>query len=118
MVVAPGTGTLAVEVTLPAGYKLNDLAPFSLLWGAGGGVVELPPDADRSVVAPEFPIAVPVTFVAGSGLVSADLTIYYCEAATTELCLIDLVRLQLPVEVRAGGAAAATLRYAVSPPSG
>jgi DNA-binding beta-propeller fold protein YncE len=118
VVVAPGTGTLAVEVTLPAGYKLNDLAPFSLLWGAGGGVVELPPDADRSVVAPEFPIALPVTFVAGSGVVSADLTIYYCEAATTELCLIDLVRLQLPVEVRAGGAAAATLRYAVSPPAG
>jgi hypothetical protein len=118
VVVAPGIGSLAVEVTLPEGYKLNDLAPFSLIWGTGGGVVELPPDADRSVVAPEFPIEVPVAFVAGSGVVSADLTIYYCEAATTELCLMERVRLELPVEARAGGVAAATLRYAVSPPSG
>lgn len=118
VVVSPGMGSLAVEVTLPAGYKLNDLAPFSLLWGAADGVVEIPSDADRSVVAPEFPIAVPVTFVAGSGLVSADLTIYYCEATTTELCLIERVRLELPVEVRVGGAAAATLHYAVSPPAG
>ena len=54
----------------------------------------------------------------GSGVVSADLTIYYCETATAQLCLVDLVRLQLPVEVRAGGAATAMLRYAVAPASG
>ena len=33
-----------------------------------------------------------------------------------QLCLIDQVRLELPVEVRPGGEGGATLRYAVSPP--
>jgi DNA-binding beta-propeller fold protein YncE len=117
VVVAPGAGTLVVDVTLPPGYKLNDLAPFSLAWGAGGGVAELA-GADLSAVAPEFPIEVGATFLAGSGLISADVTIYYCETTTTELCLIDRVRMELPVEVREGGATKASLRYAVSPPAG
>jgi hypothetical protein len=118
VVLAPGAGSLAVEVTLPPGYKLNGLAPFSLAWVVGDGVADLPDGADRSVVAPEFPIEVEVVFVSGSGLVSADLTIYYCEATATELCLVDQIRLELPVEVRPGGATTATLRYAVSPPPG
>ena len=116
LVLAPGPGTLAVEVTLPPGYKVNDIAPFSLIWAAGGGVAELPASADRSEVAPEFPIQVEATFVAGSGVIAADLTIYYCETSAVQLCLIDQVRLELPVEVRPGGEGGATLRYAVSPP--
>jgi len=117
-VVAPGAGLLEVDVALPPGYKVNDLAPFSLMWAVGGGVVGLGPDADLSVVSPEFPIAIPVEFTSGSGVVAAGLTLYYCETEATQLCLVDRVRLELPVEVRAGGSPRALLRYAVPPPPG
>jgi DNA-binding beta-propeller fold protein YncE len=113
---APGEGSLAVEVSLPPGYKLNGIAPFSLEWGVGGGVVAVAADADRSLVAPAFPIEVGAGFTAGSGVVTADLIIYYCEAEVEELCFLDRVRLELPVEVRPGGAARAVLRYAVPAP--
>ncbi|MBN2114848.1 MAG: hypothetical protein JW785_12065, partial [Acidimicrobiia bacterium] len=117
-VVAPGPGLLEVDVVLPPGYKVNDVAPFSLVWSVGGGVVGLGPDADLSVVSPEFPIAIPVEFASGSGVVAADLTLYYCETGATQLCLVDRVRLELAMEVRAGGGSRALLEYAVPPPAG
>jgi hypothetical protein len=117
-VVAPGAGTVEVEVSLPPGYKLNDLAPLSLDWQVSGEVAELPEGPRISEVAPELPLEVEVVFGAGSGVLAADLTVYYCATGAEQLCLFDRVRLELPLAVDAGGAARATMRYAVPPLQG
>jgi DNA-binding beta-propeller fold protein YncE len=113
----PGAGTLAVSVTLPEGYEINDIAPFSLTWSVTGGIADLPPDADVTEVAPTFPLETAATFQEGSGSISADLAVYYCATGEAALCLVDQVRLVLPVTVAAGGGSRADLAYTVVPPT-
>lgn len=112
--VSPGPGRVVLDVSLPAGYKVNDLAPFSMSWRVEGGVADLE-DADRSVVAPYFPLFVAATFSPGSGMLTADVTIYFCTEEAEQLCLIDRVRLEAPVEV-GQGEDVLTLSYDVPPP--
>ncbi|MEZ4710695.1 MAG: thioredoxin-like domain-containing protein [Caldilineaceae bacterium] len=119
--VTAGPGTVALDVKLPAGYKINDLAPYSMEWhvqntGAGDLVV-LEPDANRSIAGPEFPLTLDATFQPGQGTLTADLTIIYCEAETESLCLIDQTRLEQPLVVAAANTDVAesevTLTYQV-----
>ncbi len=112
--VAAGDGTVIVDVSLPEGHKVNDQAPFSMSWTVDGEIAELL-DADRSITAPSFPIEVPAVFSPGSGALTAELTIYYCTAETEELCLIERVRIVVPVEVGAG-ASVVTLAHDIPPP--
>lgn len=114
--VAPGGGRVVLDLRLPPGYKVNDEAPSSVEWRVTGGVAELPPDADRSLVGLSFPLELPATFAPGSGEVVADLTVIYCEAVTPELCLIEEARIVAPVTVAEGGSGAVELRHAVPLP--
>jgi hypothetical protein len=98
------------------GYKVNDQAPSSVTWRVQGGVAQLPPDADRSLVGVPLPLELPATFTSGAGELVADLTVIYCEAETPELCLIEEARVVAPFAVAAGGASEVTLRHTVPPP--
>jgi hypothetical protein len=112
----PGEASLSVAVALPAGYVVNDLAPFSIGWSGEGLVIDA---GDRQVVAPEFPIEIAVTGLqASSGTLTVDITTYFCTAETKDLCLIDQVRLEVPVTVTAGAGSTATISYAVPAPAG
>ena len=101
--VTAGPGIVTLDVKLPAGYKINDLAPYSMEWhvqNAGDGdLVVLEPDANRSIAGPEFPLTLAATFQPGQGELIADLTIIYCQAETESLCLIDQTRLEQPLVV-------------------
>ena len=111
---APGGATLTIDVRLPDGYVINDLAPFSLEWRGDGLVIE---PGHLAAVAPGFPIEVALAGLAPSvGTLIIDVTTYFCTAAAKELCLIDQVRLALPVTVTAGAASSAAITYAVSAP--
>ncbi|HWQ15289.1 MAG TPA: hypothetical protein VNL77_20990, partial [Roseiflexaceae bacterium] len=114
--VAPGAGTVRLDIALPTGYKVNGLAPSSVAWRVEGGVVSLPPDADRSLAGLSFPLELPATFTPGTGALIADLTVIYCEAVTPDLCLIEETRIVAPLTVARGGAAAVELRHTVPPP--
>jgi DNA-binding beta-propeller fold protein YncE len=100
--VQPGSGLLALNIVLPAGYKLNGLAPFSVEWSSDGDPVQIA-ESDRvfSQVAPELPITIPVTLAEGAATLTGSLTIYYCEAVNESLCFIDRVTLTIPVTVSA-----------------
>ena len=110
--VAPGDGEVLLFIFIPDGYKVNDLAPFSMTWDANGVALI---DGDRSIVDPRFPLAVAATF-SSSGLLAVDLTVYYCTVEADQLCLIEQVRLELPFSVAGGGAATATLEYSIADP--
>lgn len=112
VVIAPEAVEIALDVTLPVGYVLNDLAPFSVTWSAIPMVAVLP--GAFSAVAPDFPVVLDVG-PAGGRLI-LDLTTYYCTAEAKDLCLIDQVRLAIPLTVAAGGATVVPVRYAVPAP--
>jgi hypothetical protein len=114
--IAVGSGILHLNVALPPGYKINDLAPSAVHWRVGGQVVALPADADRSLTGMHFPIDIPATFATGAGDLTADLTIIYCEANTPKLCLIEEVRLIAPIIVGAQGDSTLHLDYEIALP--
>ncbi|MBN1679299.1 MAG: redoxin domain-containing protein [Anaerolineae bacterium] len=99
--VAPGEGTLVINVTMPEGYKLNDQAPFTAIWPEDG-VALVPDDArDIRIIKPDLPLEVPVTFSEGQTELAVDLTVYWCEAVNETLCFVDRVELVAPVTVTA-----------------
>ena len=118
--VAPGEGTLRLQIDLPDGYKFNEIAPFLAEFSASGGATINGDSVTVQLVAPSFPQQIPVGFASGdvAGELQADLVIYYCEEEAESLCLIEQVRLMLPIEVADGGENAAEMIYAVPLPPG
>jgi DNA-binding beta-propeller fold protein YncE len=114
--IAPGAGVVRLALTLPPGYKVNDLAPSAVRWQTQGNAVILPADADQALAGLSFPLEIPAAFAAGAGTLTADLTVIYCEAETPELCLIEEARLVAPLNVAAGGASALELPYTIALP--
>jgi sugar lactone lactonase YvrE len=112
--VAAGEGVVRLNVTMPNGYKFNDLAPSSVAWdGSGGdGLIAFDDGSnEQRIVRPEWPLELPVTFQSGEGEVSVDLTIYYCEEEKASLCLLHNVRLQVPLTVDGAGESVLGLGY-------
>jgi len=114
--VAPGEATLIVDVALPDGYKVNDDAPFSMDWIVTGGIAVPGPGSSRDVLAPDFPLTATAGFAAGTGSLTADLTIYYCTDEAESLCLIEQVRVNVPIEVGEGGADVITFSHVIVAP--
>lgn len=114
--VAAGSGQVVLNIKLPAGYKVNDLAPYSMEWKIEGDVVTLAPDANRSIIAPEFPLTLEATFKEGTGKLTGDLNIFYCEAEKENLCLIEQVRLEAPLTVNSEGEHTVPLDYSIELP--
>lgn len=101
--VVAGAGKVLLDVQIPEGYKVNDLAPSSMEWKVTGDVVVLPSDANRSIMAPQFPLELDATFNQGEGTLTGDLTIFYCEAQKQSICLIEQVRLEATLRVNQSG---------------
>lgn len=116
---APGAGEIELDVILPEGYKLNDLAPFSSEWSSESEVVTIAEeDRQQFLHEPEFPLRVPVTLQAGEDLLRSDLTIYYCEAIRDSLCFIERVTLEAPLNVAAGASGSSILlQHDIVPPT-
>ncbi|MEK6406816.1 MAG: thioredoxin-like domain-containing protein [Acidobacteriota bacterium] len=100
--IEPGDATLAVQLELPAGYKLNAQAPTALTIAAQNKVVSLASGAEQSFSNPAFPINIPIKVSEGEATVRADFVVYYCEAAKESLCFFKEARLSLPVKVTKG----------------
>lgn len=116
--VADGAGEIVLDVRLPDGYKLNDLAPFTAEWAVEGEAVALA-DADRALrlPAPAMPLRIPASLSAGEATLRADLTIYYCEAVNETLCFVEQVTMVAPVAVSAAGdVSALVIEHTVTPP--
>jgi thiol-disulfide isomerase/thioredoxin len=112
-----GPGTIVLDLLLPAGYKVNDLAPFSMEWSSDGDVISFAAeDADRSIISPVFPIEIPVDFQAGDGSIDGELVIYYCDSDSQSLCLIERVRLSAPLVVSESGESDVVLSYTIPAP--
>ena len=111
--VAAGEGTLRLQINLPDGYKFNDIAPFLAEFSVTGDLTLAEDASTVQQVAPSFPLEIPLTL--GAGELQADLVIYYCQAGAESLCLLEQVRLVLPLAV-GGDMSTADLAYTIPLP--
>ncbi len=97
--VSPGAGTLLLDVQLPAGYAVNGDAPSSLILAPDGPATIRANGGGTSfdLTGKRLPVRIPIRFGAPGDLV-ADLTLVYCEKETPELCLIEMVRFEVPID--------------------
>ena len=107
---------MELQVAIPDGYKVNDLAPFSMEWTAGDGITVDPEQANQTIVEPEFPLSFAAEFTEGQSELTGDLVVYYCEAESESLCLIERVRVTAPLTVEAGGANIAVVDHTIELP--
>jgi thiol-disulfide isomerase/thioredoxin len=100
--VSAGDGTILLYVTMPDGYKLNDVAPFTAIWPEDA-VAQIPAES-RTIRThhPDLPLDVPVTFAPGRTELKLDLTVYWCEGVNETLCFVDRTRLVVPLTVSTG----------------
>ena len=60
----------------------------------------------------------PVTFTTGEASITAEVTLYYCEAVNETLCFIDQSVLRLPLVIGAEGESAVTVSRTILAPEG
>jgi thiol-disulfide isomerase/thioredoxin len=117
--VAAGEGEIVLNIVLPEGYKLNNLAPFTSTWTSREDAITIDEtNRKQQIIEPESPIRVPVNLTEGDDLLRGELTIYYCEAVLESLCFVDQVSIDVPVTVAANGASSEiTLERSITPPT-
>jgi hypothetical protein len=93
--VEPGDATLTLNLELPKGYKLNALAPSSVVVASVSG-------ADQVIRNPQFPITARLKLSEGDATVKADFVIYYCESEKESLCYFKEAVVSVPVKVKLG----------------
>jgi hypothetical protein len=99
--VAPGAGSVEIDVELPPDHKINEAAPSSAEFAVTGGVADFGTEAAVSLTGRKFPITVPVQFSDGTGTITADLTVIYCHEDAESLCFIQQLRFNVELSVEA-----------------
>ncbi len=98
-----GAASVVLDYALPAGYKVNEDAPSSVAVAGGSHLVKLLSTPSGDITGTPLPASIPVLLTEGSGNVSFDVRLIYCETINTALCLIDEVRYDVPVSIGAQG---------------
>jgi thiol-disulfide isomerase/thioredoxin/DNA-binding beta-propeller fold protein YncE len=99
LIVSAGQAALVLDYELADGYKVNDEAPSSVVISAGASLASFPNGDSADITGTPFPVEVPIQLIEGIGTLRFDVTLIYCEAVNTTLCLIDQVRYSQPVEI-------------------
>ena len=113
--VAPGTTQIIVNISVPAAFKFNDIAPFELHFAPDA--LAIFGSADLEILKPTMPLTIPVTLKEGQSALHADADVYYCDAVNERLCYISRLSFTLPLTVEAGGTAQVRLDYRITPPA-
>ncbi len=97
--VAAGEGIVNLAVDIPAGWTIDETAPFRIAYrSANTEIVRLIPKvAEQSFHGPAFPISIPATFAVGRTTVEIELE---CRVVTGgERRPSGVVKVVIPVEV-------------------
>jgi hypothetical protein len=102
---------LNVKLQIPAGYKLNELAPVTVKVGASGEQTLLSADnlakrhrGTTKDLTAQFEI--PLQAASGQANLDLTLTYSYCREGASGVCRLHTTRWTLPLEVAATGGAA------------
>jgi len=100
--IAPGAGAISLSFTLPPGYKYNQGAPFYVAYKTTDDKAVKIKDTAQNFTEPKFPLEIPVEAVRGEGAATIDAVIYFCNDEKDKVCLVDSVRVNVPLEVKEG----------------
>lgn len=95
--VAPGAGTITVDISMASGLKLSAEAPqFVAITPKSTSVVHTAAPNDEAAIFPHRS-----TFEAKSGAttLTVDTAVYYCRAGAESLCFVRQIRFIVPVRV-------------------
>lgn len=109
LALAPGAANVTLAFTLPAGYKYNQGAPFFVATRSGNeqSVRLKEEQGARNFTDSPFPLTIPLeikapTSPATPSNVTVDAIIYFCNDAEEQVCLVDSIRVEVPIEVKEG----------------
>jgi len=117
--VRDGAVQLTAKVNLPAGYKMNPLAPMSYrVEAAAGSSGPLRRDGFGKAVrlekpASTFDIVLPVAAESGDDQVRVVLNFYYCQEGKEGVCKMGSVAWDAPLSLAGDGAEAGQLEFSV-----
>jgi len=102
--IAPGAGSISLSFALPEGYKYNAGAPFYLAYRTGDEKIVRITDTEtaRNFTEPKFPFEIPIEASAGETSATIEAIIYFCNDEKEKVCLVDKVRVNVPLEVKEG----------------
>lgn len=102
--IAPGAGLITLSFTLPEGYKYNQGAPFYVATTTGDdkSIKLTAAQTAQNFTEPKFPYEIPVEAVGGQTTATVDAVIYFCNDEKDKVCLVDSVRINVPLEVKEG----------------
>jgi thiol-disulfide isomerase/thioredoxin len=102
--IAPGAGAIQLSFALPAGYKYNAGAPFYVAYKTGddASVKITAKESAQNFTEPKFPFEIPIEARGGETVATMDAVIYFCNDEKEKVCLVDSVRVNLPLEVKEG----------------
>jgi thiol-disulfide isomerase/thioredoxin len=112
--IAPGQGSLSLSFALPAGYKYNQGAPFYVAYRTSddNAVKITDKETARNFTEPKFPFEIPLDARQGESTATIDAVIYFCNDEKEKVCLVDSVRVNVPLEVKEGAQKQATIEVA------
>lgn len=108
-----GKVTIAIELKLPEGYKINKLAPMAYQVEADGAVEGAAGPVDPTGLAKlervkepaeRFTFQVPVAAKMGNARIKVSLAYYYCQEGAEGLCKAGSVVWTVPLEIAENGA--------------
>jgi DNA-binding beta-propeller fold protein YncE len=111
--VSPGKVELALWAELPKGYKVTSEAFSTVTVRIADGTGKFLGVSPLSIQAPTFPLRLPFELAPGAAEVHLETAIAYCAEGGESLCYIDRRKLEVPLEVKAGGKGIVSLRYPV-----
>jgi thiol-disulfide isomerase/thioredoxin len=102
--IAPGQGSISLSFALPAGYKYNQGAPFYVAYRTSDDKAVKITDKEtaRNFTEPKFPFEIPLDASQGESTATIDAVIYFCNDEKEKVCLVDSVRVNVPLEVKEG----------------
>ncbi|HKX27355.1 MAG TPA: thioredoxin-like domain-containing protein [Blastocatellia bacterium] len=102
--IAPGTGSISLSFALPSGYKYNQGAPFYVAYQTSDekAVKIAAKETAQNFNDPKFPFEIPIEAKEGQSTATIDAVIYFCNDEKEKICLVDTVRINLPLQVKAG----------------
>jgi len=114
--VKAGAGELVLTYAIPKGFKLNPLAVSTVeVKDVEGTVATFSRD---TFTVDGLETRIPVTFTTGTGPLTLEATLFYCEAELEAYCLVDVVTLSGDVTVTDDAASnTLTLTRIVLPPA-
>ncbi|MCI0659635.1 MAG: redoxin domain-containing protein [Acidobacteria bacterium] len=112
--VAPGAGSISLSFALPSGYKYNQGAPFYVAFRTSDDkVIKITAkETAQNFTEPRFPFEIPIEAISGESTATIDAVIYFCNDEKDKVCLVDSVRVNLPLEVKEGAPRQAKIEVA------